>query len=332
MMNASTTRRQAPLEPALVPAHPVEHRHDESPRGTPTAGKSRLVRHEGRCRAVPSAEASHVTVETHAHQGFRPAPGGRVPPDVPVQAAGGPSRSLCSISTEQKHLAEVCTRHIGLSERPCGCGLERARSIPRRRRSGSTVPSTMALRPSPTSRRDCASCSARSEARLERRDALLDIVRAVNATLEPQKIAELLVIGRRRGFRRRAGRRARGSTRASVTVLADAGSRWRRYSGRSGRRPTWVMQRGEEFVAADLAEDARVSRRRQPHRASPFRWLPRAHASARSSALEPPSSRPPRLSPATLRAVRVLLEPAADRARQRAARSSAPRRCRSPTT
>ena len=32
--------------------------------------------------------------------------------------------------------------------------------------------------------------------RVERRDALIDIVRAVNATLEPPKIAELIVDGR----------------------------------------------------------------------------------------------------------------------------------------
>ena len=72
------------------------------------------------------------------------------------------------------------------------------------------------------------------------------------------------------------------------------------------------MQRGEEFVTADLTRDARVPDAVGRRGASRFRSAAAAAASARSSALDrAPSAREPRLAPSMLRAVRVLLEPAA---------------------
>src|SRR6478672_1153981 len=65
--------------------------------------------------------------------------------------------------------------------------------------------------------------------RVERRDALLDIVRAVNATLEPPKIADLIL--------------DRSSTWVPA-VYALGG---------------WVMPRGQECVTNYLADDSRVT-------------------------------------------------------------------------
>jgi diguanylate cyclase (GGDEF)-like protein len=94
--------------------------------------------------------------------------------------------------------------------------------------------------------------------KVERRDALIDIVRAVNTTLEPVKIAEEIV--------------SRGSTwlpapcwavvasdlSGQLSVLADKGLM-------PDMGPAvyaiakWVMNRGQEFATANLQRDPRVS-------------------------------------------------------------------------
>src|SRR6185436_584925 len=94
--------------------------------------------------------------------------------------------------------------------------------------------------------------------RVERRDALIDIVRAVNTTLEPVKIAEEIV--------------ERGSTwlpapcwavvssdlSGQLSVLSDKGLM-------PDMGPAvyaiakWVMNRGQEFSTANLRRDPRVS-------------------------------------------------------------------------
>src|SRR5206468_3758372 len=94
--------------------------------------------------------------------------------------------------------------------------------------------------------------------RIERRDALLDIVRAVNATLEPPKIGELIV--------------ERGATWVPApcwaVVCADLSGQLSVIADR-GLMPDmgpavyaiadWVMNKGQEFVAADLSRDTRVT-------------------------------------------------------------------------
>src|SRR5258705_12038230 len=94
--------------------------------------------------------------------------------------------------------------------------------------------------------------------KVERRDALIDIVRAVNTTLEPVKIADEIV--------------SRGSTwlpapcwavvasdlSGQLSVLADKGLM-------PDMGPAvyaiakWVMNRGQEFATANLQGDPRVS-------------------------------------------------------------------------
>ena len=145
--------------------------------------------------------------------------------------------------------------------------------------------------------------------RVERRDALIDIVRAVNTTLEPAKIAEEIV--------------ERGSTwvpapcwavvssdlSGQLSVLADKGLM-------PDMGPAvyaiakWVMNRGQEFSTANLLHDTRVS----DAAAGAVLAFPLSCRGRRVGALialdREPSAREPRLSASMLRAVRILLEPA----------------------
>jgi len=145
--------------------------------------------------------------------------------------------------------------------------------------------------------------------RVERRDALLDIVRAVNTTLEPPKIAELIV--------------DRASTWVPApcwaVVCADLSGQLS-VLGDRGLTPdmgpavyavaTWVMHKGQEFVSADLAQDDRVSE----SGAGAVIAFPLSCRGRRVGALvaldREPSAREPRVGATILRAVRVLLEPA----------------------
>jgi diguanylate cyclase (GGDEF)-like protein len=145
--------------------------------------------------------------------------------------------------------------------------------------------------------------------RVERREALIDIMRAVNTTLEPAKIAEEIV--------------ERGSTwlpapcwavvssdlSGQLSVLSDKGLM-------PDMGPAvyaiakWVMNRGQEFSAADLTHDARVS----DAAVGAVLAFPLSCRGRRVGALialdREPSTREPRLSASMLRAVRILLEPA----------------------
>jgi diguanylate cyclase (GGDEF)-like protein len=145
--------------------------------------------------------------------------------------------------------------------------------------------------------------------RVERREALIDIMRAVNTTLEPAKIAEELV--------------ERGSTwlpapcwavvssdlSGQLSVLSDKGLM-------PDMGPAvyaiakWVMNRGQEFSTANLQRDPRVSEAA----AGAVLAFPLSCRGRRVGALialdREPSVREPRLSASMLRAVRILLEPA----------------------
>jgi diguanylate cyclase (GGDEF)-like protein len=147
--------------------------------------------------------------------------------------------------------------------------------------------------------------------RVERRDALLDIVRAVNTTLEPSKIADLIVD--------RAATWvpapcwaivASDQLSGELSALADRGLEPDMGPALYGIAK-WVMQRGEEFVTADLRSDPRVS----SETVATVMAFPLVCRGRRIGALmgldRLPSTREPRMSPAILRAVRVLLEPAA---------------------
>jgi diguanylate cyclase (GGDEF)-like protein len=146
--------------------------------------------------------------------------------------------------------------------------------------------------------------------RVERREALLDIVRAVNTTLEPNRIAELIVERAVTWVPAPCWAVVASDLSGQLSVLADRGLEPEMGPAVFGVAG-WVMQRGEEFVTADLRADERV----------PYEVLatviafPLSCRGRRVGALigldRAPSAREPRLAPAILRALRVLLEPAA---------------------
>src|SRR5881394_3410959 len=94
--------------------------------------------------------------------------------------------------------------------------------------------------------------------RVERRDALIDIVRGVNVTLEPQKIAEVIVERAATWVPAPCWAVVSADLSGQLSVLADRGLR-------PDMGPavyaiaTWVMHRNTEFVTADLAGDARIT-------------------------------------------------------------------------
>jgi diguanylate cyclase (GGDEF)-like protein len=146
--------------------------------------------------------------------------------------------------------------------------------------------------------------------RLERRDALLDILRAVNTPLDPARLAELIVERAATWVPAPCWAVVSSDLLGQLTVLAergltpDMGPAIYAIADR-------VMQRGGEFAAANLRSDPRLS----DQSIGAVLAFPLTSRGRRVAALigldREPSSREPRLLPSMLRAVRVLLEPAA---------------------
>jgi diguanylate cyclase (GGDEF)-like protein len=132
----------------------------------------------------------------------------------------------------------------------------------------------------------------------------------VNGTLEPQRIAELIIDRSASWVPARCWAIVSSDISGQLSVLADRGL-MPDLGPALYAISRWVMERGEEFVAADLRSDERV----RDTAAATVVAFPLICRGRRIGALvgldREASSRPPRLSPATLRAVRVLLEPAA---------------------
>jgi diguanylate cyclase (GGDEF)-like protein len=145
--------------------------------------------------------------------------------------------------------------------------------------------------------------------RVERRDALIDIVRAVNVTLEPHKIAEVIVERAATWVPAPCWAVVSADLSGELSVLADRG-----LTPDMGPAiyaiAEWVMQRGQEFVTADLTHDTRVT---DPSVGAVVAF-PLGCRGRRVGALvaldRQPSAREPQLAPSMLRAVRMLLEPA----------------------
>jgi len=95
------------------------------------------------------------------------------------------------------------------------------------------------------------------KSRVERRDALLDIVRAVNTTLEPNKIADLIIERAVTWVPAPSWAVVAADPSGQSSVLADRG-----LTPEMGPAvysvARWVMDRGEDFVTADLRIDARI--------------------------------------------------------------------------
>ena len=145
--------------------------------------------------------------------------------------------------------------------------------------------------------------------RIERRDALLDIVRAVNTTLDPRRIADLIVDRAVTWIPAPCWAVVSWDLSGRLSVLAGRGLSPEIADAVYGVAG-WVMERGGEFMAADLRRDPRVT-----HQAiGSVVALPLSCRGRRVGVLlgldRTASSREPRLSASTLRALYVLLEPA----------------------
>jgi diguanylate cyclase (GGDEF)-like protein len=146
--------------------------------------------------------------------------------------------------------------------------------------------------------------------RVERREALVDIIRAVNTTLEPTKVAELVVERAATWIPAPCWAVVSSDLSGQLSVLADRGLM-------PDMGPVvypiaqWVMQRGQEFVSADLRQDGRV----KSATVGAVVALPLSCRGRRVGAIigldRMSSLRDPRLTVPMLRAVRLLLEPAA---------------------
>jgi diguanylate cyclase (GGDEF)-like protein len=145
--------------------------------------------------------------------------------------------------------------------------------------------------------------------RVERRDALIEIVRGVNVTLEPQKIAEVIVERAATWVPAPCWAVVSADLSGELSVLADRG-----LTPDMGPAvyaiAEWVMQRGQEFVTANLAHDTRVT----DAAVGAVIAFPLGCRGRRVGALvaldRQPSAREPQMAPSMLRAVRMLLEPA----------------------
>ena len=146
--------------------------------------------------------------------------------------------------------------------------------------------------------------------RVERRDALLEFVRAVNTTLDPARLAEIVV-----------GRAATWVPAPCWAVVSCDLSGQLTVLAERGLTPDMgpaicavaqqVMQSGAEFSAANLRSDTRVS----GESIGTVLAFPLASRGRRIGALigldHAASSREPKLAPSVLRAIRILHEPAA---------------------
>jgi diguanylate cyclase (GGDEF)-like protein len=148
--------------------------------------------------------------------------------------------------------------------------------------------------------------------KLARADVLADIIRAVNDSLEPARVADSIVV-----------RAAEWVPVSGWLVLAvEDGARIRPMTAkgltsaleRSAQAVgEWVLQSGEVYATGDLASDSRVlSLEVEPAAAIGFPLTCRGRVVGALIAIDRvPSSRTPRFAPATLAAVLAALEPGA---------------------
>ncbi len=146
--------------------------------------------------------------------------------------------------------------------------------------------------------------------KIERREVLVDIVRAVNTTLEPAKIAELVVERAIVWMPAPCWALVSSDHTGQLSVLAEHALESEMGSALFGIA-AWVMERGEEFMTADLARDTRVS----AQSVATVVAFPMTSRGRRVGALigidRTPSAKEPKLAAGLLEALHVLLEPAA---------------------
>ncbi len=143
--------------------------------------------------------------------------------------------------------------------------------------------------------------------RLNSRDTLVELIRSVNATLDPRKVADAL-LGHANDWLPApclVVAVQEGSQRA--TLIAERGP-CEDYTGSLVRVARWITEHNEEFMSASLANDDRLAD--GPAAAVvgfPLRC--RARTIGALIALDPaPSAQTPALSPDVMTALRVVLE------------------------
>jgi diguanylate cyclase (GGDEF)-like protein len=180
-----------------------------------------------------------------------------------------------------------------------------------RRRTGSgraPVPFYRATRPDLAARLRVVQRTLRS--RVERRDALLDIMRAVSASLDPEKVGEFIVERAATWVPAPSWAVVAAEPTGQLAVVANR-DLVPEFGTALEQIAHWVMHHGEEFLTANLRSDERI----RAEAVGTVVGLPLACRGRRIGAViaidSEVSSRQPRLSPGVLRAIRMLLEPAA---------------------
>jgi diguanylate cyclase (GGDEF)-like protein len=181
----------------------------------------------------------------------------------------------------------------------------------RRRTAGSgraPVPFYRAAHPDLAARLRAVQRTLRS--RVERRDALLDLMRAVSASLDPEKVGEFIVERAATWVPASSWAVVAAEPTGQLVVVANRELR-SEFGSTLEQIAQWVMHHGEEFLTANLRSDERI----RAEAVGTVVGLPLSCRGRRIGAViamdSDPSSRQPRLSPGVLRAIRMLLEPAA---------------------
>ena len=146
-------------------------------------------------------------------------------------------------------------------------------------------------------------------ARIERRDALLDMVRTVNATHEPSRIADALVDRVQTWVPASCWAVVLSDPSGRLSVLGERGL-VADFTPAVLAVASWVMESGDAFISAELRRDGRL---RAPMTASvlAFPLASRGRPVGSLVGLDyMASAREPQLGPAVRRAVGELLEPA----------------------
>jgi GAF domain-containing protein len=146
--------------------------------------------------------------------------------------------------------------------------------------------------------------------RIDRRDALIEAVREVNATLDPRKVAEWLVRQAQDWIPAPCWVVIAHDLNGHLNVLADAGlvpnlgpSLW--------SSANWVMRHSAELLSGDLAKDSRGGPGASGSVVA-FPLLCRNHSVGVLVGLDPaPSSTTPSMGPSLVMALRAFLEPPA---------------------
>ena len=145
--------------------------------------------------------------------------------------------------------------------------------------------------------------------RLDRDGVLLDVVRAVNSTGDPARLCELILEQAAKWVPAPCWAVVSADSSGNLSMLAERGVMPDMTSAVHAAA-SFTMRHGE-FTAADLRSDRRAS---DPSVGAVLAF-PLTNRGRRIGALialdREPSGRPPKLEPRVLRAVRILLEPAA---------------------